>query len=159
MPRCGESVRLYALVALGSRISSHALHCRALQVDRLLPRLKTAERMQAALDEDAELVLVEGMVALAPEAEEGEGEEEAALEPMHPADLLTMLVAYMIENIGEGIEGGREGCALICVLLQWASVWGGRSVFCSSGHQYGGGDLCSAPVGISKGRGEICALL
>ena len=68
-------------------------------MDRILPRLKTTERLQAALDEDAELVLVEGLAELAPVIEEGE--EENAVEPMHPADLLTVLVAYMIENIGE----------------------------------------------------------
>ena len=54
--------------------------------------------MEAALDEDAELVLVEALSELAPVVEEGE--EDEAVEPMHPADLLTIMVAYMIENIG-----------------------------------------------------------
>ena len=41
---------------------------------------------------------MEGLAELAPVIEEGQ--EEDAAEPMHPADLLTMLVAYMVENIG-----------------------------------------------------------
>jgi len=68
------------------------------QVDRILARLKIFECIEAALDEDAEILLVEGLAELAPPFKEGE--EDKAWEPMHPADLLTIMVAYMIETIG-----------------------------------------------------------
>jgi hypothetical protein len=91
------------------------------QVDKLVGRIKPSERMEAALDEEAEEVLVDALAELAPEVEEGkeeeavevlvdalaelapeveEGKEEEAVEPVHPVDLLTLILAYMCEYIG-----------------------------------------------------------
>jgi hypothetical protein len=68
------------------------------QVDKLVGRIKPSERMEAALDEEAEEVLVDALAELAPEVEEGK--EEEAVEPVHPVDLLTLILAYMCEYIG-----------------------------------------------------------
>ncbi|GAX83008.1 hypothetical protein CEUSTIGMA_g10435.t1 [Chlamydomonas eustigma] len=69
------------------------------KVGRLAGRIKPSERMEAAVDEEAEEVLVDALAELAPEIEEGK--EEEVLEPVHPMDLLTLILAYMCEHIGE----------------------------------------------------------
>ncbi len=67
-------------------------------LDKKVGRALKSLKQLPALDEDTELLLAEALVSLAPEIEEGK--EDEALEPVHPVDLLTLLVAYMAENAG-----------------------------------------------------------
>ena len=66
-------------------------------VETLLEAVNPTDLLQAALSEEQEQVFVDALASLAPEIED---DDEVVLEPVHPGDLLTLLLAFVADAAG-----------------------------------------------------------
>lgn len=79
------------------------------RLDELLEKVSPLEMLQSSITEEQEQVLVDALASLAPALEEGEGEDEdhPLLDPLHPGDLLGLILAFAIEAISSGEAAGK----------------------------------------------------